>query len=255
MKKIHSSFMLFVALCSMQSMAEQPHVQSSNKQITQQSLTHQLAMALAKEDKKQLSALQVAFLKQNALSTEQFHRQTQITENILTRIFKTDKNLTPKFLDYLYFEPINTGDANLIQEMKKNLLVSFLANEQAKIYIRQTDNSEQFVQALIERGAKPDQIILLSLDAKGIFQKIIEQMRQDFPNQTTFSITENRVSLITPSSEIKPRLALANMMFARQFKGVEVDDFSYLDQARENLQHNNYAIRYKTFQAMLEGLN
>lgn len=109
--------------------------------------------------------------------------------------------------------------------MKKNLLVSFLANEQAKIYIRQTDNSEQFVQALIERGAKPDQIILLSLDAKGIFQKIIEQMRQDFPNQTTFSITENRVSLITPSSEIKPRLALANMMFARQFKGVEVDDF------------------------------
>ena len=71
------------------------------------------------------------------------------------------------------------------------------------------------------------------MDAKGIFQKIIEQMRQDFPNQTTFSITENRVSLITPSSEIKPRLALANMMFARQFKGVEVDDFSYLDQARE----------------------
>ena len=247
--------MLFVALCSMQSMAEQPHVQSSNKQITQQSLTHQLAMALAKEDKKQLSALQVAFLKQNALSTEQFHRQTQITENILTRIFKTDKNLTPKFLDYLYFEPINTGDANLIQEMKKNLLVSFLANEQAKIYIRQTDNSEQFVQALLERGAKPDQIILLSLDAKGIFQKIIEQIHQDFPNQTTFSITENRVSLITPSSEIKPRLALANMMFARQFKGVEVDDFSYLDQARENLQHNNYTIRYKTFQAMLEGLN
>ena len=89
------------------------------------------------------------------------------------------------------------------------------------------------------------------MDAKGIFQKIIEQMRQDFPNQTTFSITENRVSLITPSSEIKPRLALANMMFARQFKGVEVDDFSYLDQARENLQHNNYAIRYNTFQAML----
>ena len=49
-----------------------------------------------------------------------------------------------------------------------------------KFYIRQTDNSEQFVQALLERGAKPDQIILLSLDAKGIFQKIIEQMRQDF---------------------------------------------------------------------------
>lgn len=37
----------------------------------------------------------------------------------------------------------------------------------------------------MERGAKSgDQIILLSLNAKGIFQKIIEQIRQDFPNQT-----------------------------------------------------------------------
>lgn len=90
---------------------------------------------------------------------------------------------------------------------------------------------------------------------KVYFKKIIEQIRQDFPNQTIFSITENRISLITPSSEIKSRLALANMMFNRQFKGVEVDDFSYLDQPRENLQHNNDAIRYKTFQAMLEGLN
>ncbi len=72
--------------------------------------------------------------------------------------------------------------------MKKNLLVSFLANDQAKIYIRQTDNSEQFVQTLMERGAKADQIILLSLNAKGIFQKIIEQIRQDFPNQTIFRL-------------------------------------------------------------------
>ena len=205
---------------------------SSHQSISTESaeaLKQQFSIALAKQEKQQVSILQKK----------------------LTALF----SLPPQFLDNLYFEPINTGDANLIQEMKKNLLVSFLANEQAKIYIRQTDNSEQFVQALIERGAKADQIILLSLDAKGIFQKIIEQIRQDFPNQTTFSITENRVSLITPSSEIKPRLALANMMFARQFKGVEVDDFSYLDQARENLQHNNYAIRYKTFQAMLEGLN
>ena len=237
---------------------------SSHQSISTESaeaLKQQFSIALAKQEKQQISILQKKLTALFSLPPQFLPLNLVFIffilkkKKILTRIFKTDKNLTPKFLDYLYFEPINTGDANLIQEMKKNLLVSFLANEQAKIYIRQTDNSEQFVQALIERGAKPDQIILLSLDAKGIFQKIIEQMRQDFPNQTTFSITENRVSLITPSSEIKPRLALANMMFARQFKGVEVDDFSYLDQARENLQHNNYAIRYKTFQAMLEGLN
>ena len=64
--------------------------------------------------------------------------------------------------------------------------MSFLANDQAKIYIRQTDNSEQFVQTLMERGAKADQIILLSLNAKGIFQKIIEQIRQDFPESDYF---------------------------------------------------------------------
>ena len=227
-----------------------PSSQQSVSTESAEALKQQFSIALAKQEKQQVSILQKKLTALFSLPPQFLDNQIQISE-----IFKTDKNLTPKFIDYLYFEPINTGDANLIQEMKKNLLVSFLANEQAKIYIRQTDNSEQFVQALLERGAKPDQIILLSLDAKGIFQKIIEQMRQDFPNQTTFSITENRVSLITPSSEIKPRLALANMMFARQFKGVEVDDFSYLDQARENLQHNNYAIRYKTFQAMLEGLN
>ena len=199
---------------------------SSHQSISTESaeaLKQQFSIALAKQEKQQISILQKKLTALFSLPPQFLDNQIQISEKILTRIFKTDKNLTPKFLDYLYFEPINTGDANLIQEMKKNLLVSFLANEQAKIYIRQTDNSEQFVQALLERGAKPDQIILLSL--------------------------------ITPSSEIKPRLALANMMFARQFKGVEVDDFSYLDQARENLQHNNYAIRYKTFQAMLEGLN
>ena len=254
MKKIHSSFMLFVALCSMQSMAEQPHVQSSNKQITQQSLTHQLAMALAKEDKKQLSALQVAFLKQNALSIEQFHRQTQITENILTRIFKTDKNLTPKFLDYLYFEPTESNDATLNNAMKQNLLVSFFANEKAKIYIKHSSNTQAFIDLLLENGAKSSQLVQVEGSAKAILQNIAQQMQQDFSPKTVFSITENRISLIVPSSQIKPRLALANAIFDKQFKGVEVDDFSYLDQPRSNLQHNNQAIRYKTFQAMLEGL-
>ena len=52
-------------------------------------------------------------------------------------------------------------------------------SRQKFIFVKQIIQSN-FVQALIERGAKPDQIILLSLDAKGIFQKIIEQMRQDF---------------------------------------------------------------------------
>ncbi len=53
------------------------------------------------------------------------------------------------------------------------------------------------------------------------FQKMIEQMSR-FPNQTIFPINKI-VSLITPSSEIKVRLALANMMFNSNLK--VVDDF------------------------------
>lgn len=220
-----------------------------------ETLQQQFTLALAKQDKQQITYLQKKITALLALPPELLENQIAVTEKILTRIFKTDKNLTPKFIDYLYFEPLETQDEILINEMKKNLLVSFLANENARIYIRRNTISEQFIQALKTRGAKDEQIVLLAQSPKAIFTQITAQMRQDFPAQTVFPITENRVSLITPSSQIKSRLALANAVFDRQFKGVEVDDFSYLDQPRENLQHNNETIRYKVFQAMLEGIN
>ena len=159
-----------------------PSSQQSVSTESAEALKQQFSIALAKQEKQQV----FDFTEKNSphffsLPPQFLDNQIQISEKILTRIFKTDKNLTPKFLDYLYFEPINTGDANLIQEMKKNLLVSFLANEQAKIYIRQTDNSEQFVQALLERGAKADQIILLSLDAKRhISKKLLNRYAKIF---------------------------------------------------------------------------
>lgn len=135
---------------------------SSHQSISTESaeaLKQQFSMALAKQDKQQITNLQKKLTALFSLPPQFLDNQIQISEKILTRIFKTDKNLTPKFLDYLYFEPINTVDANLIQEMKKNLLVSFLANDQAKIYIRQTDNSEQFVQTLMERGADRKSVV------------------------------------------------------------------------------------------------
>ena len=46
----------------------------------------------------------------------------------------------------------------------------------------------------MERGAKSgDQIILLSLNAKGILQKIIEQYVKIFRIRLSLSITENRI--------------------------------------------------------------
>ena len=59
----------------------------------------------------------------------------------------------------------------------------------------------------MERGAKADQIILLSLNAKVYFKKLLNKYVKIFRIRLFFSITENRISLITPSSEIKSRLA------------------------------------------------
>lgn len=103
---------------------------SSHQSISTESaeaLKQQFSMALAKQNKQQITNLQKKLTALFSLPPQFLDNQIQISEKILTRIFKTDKNLTPKFLDYLYFEPINTVDANLIQEMKKNLLVSFFS--------------------------------------------------------------------------------------------------------------------------------
>lgn len=151
---------------------------SSHQSISTESaeaLKQQFSIALAKQEKQQISILQKKLTALFSLPPQFLDNQIQISEKILTRIFKTDKNLTPKFLDYLYFEPINTGDANLIQEMKKNLLVSFLANEQAKIYIRQTDNSEQFVQALIEREPNQIKLYYCLWMLKAYFKKLLNR--------------------------------------------------------------------------------
>ena len=79
-----------------------------------EALKRQFSIALAKQEKQQVSILQKKLTALFSLPPQFLDNQIQISERILTRIFKTDKNLTPKFLDYLYFVPINTGDANLI---------------------------------------------------------------------------------------------------------------------------------------------
>ncbi|QEH44474.1 hypothetical protein FXB78_01280 [Aggregatibacter actinomycetemcomitans] len=255
-KKIHSVLFLLTYFFSIQGQTMQniEHTGQNRSNQSIQDVKQQLAAALARQEQKQIIVLQKKLTSLSSLSPQRLAQQIRITEKILTRIFKTEKNLTPKFIDYLYFEPIETTDDTLIQEMTKNLLISFLANERAQIYIKDMPNANQFVQLLTEKGAKTAQISVLAEPAKTIFRRIREQMYQDFPNKKQFTITENRVSVIAPSSVIKPRLALAAAIFDQQFKGVEVDDFSYLDQPRENLQHNNDTTRYKTFQAMLEGL-
>ncbi|ACS98323.1 conserved hypothetical protein [Aggregatibacter aphrophilus NJ8700] len=252
-KGIHSALFLFTFFLSIQGQTMQ-NIEHTDQNQSIHDVKQQLVTALARQEQKQITILQERLTSLSSLPPQRLAQQIRTTEKILTRIFKTEKNLTPKFIDYLYFEPIETTDDILMKEMKKNLLISFLANEHARIYIKDMPNTNQFVQLLTEKGAKTTQISVLAEPAKTIFRRIREQMHQDFPNKIQFTITENRVSVIAPSSVIKPRLALAAAIFDQQFKGVEVDDFSYLDQPRENLQHNNDTTRYKTFQAMLEGL-
>ena len=67
-----------------------------------ETLQQQFTLALAKQDKQQITYLQKKITALLALPPELLENQIAVTEKILTRIFKTDKNLTPKFIDYLY---------------------------------------------------------------------------------------------------------------------------------------------------------
>lgn len=45
---------------------------------------------------------------------------------------------------------------------------------------------------------------------------------------------EMRILLLTAASKIKQNLAFANSFFNNNLKGVEIENFSYLDISREN---------------------
>lgn len=174
------------------------------------------------------------------------------TEEIFSRIFKTEKNLVPKIIKYIYFEPTETKDKYLLNEQLKNIMIAHNANENAMIYIKNSKNANYFINKLTLSGRKK-YIILLNNDNKEIFKQIDEQIYRDYKKKK-FNLTEVRVLLITPSSTIKENLSLAYAIFNKDKEGVEIEDFSYLDVNRIFLESTTLDTRLKTFKEMINGI-
>ncbi len=111
-KKIHSVLFLLTYFFSIQGQTMQniEHTGQNRSNQSIQDVKQQLAAALARQEQKQIIVLQKKLTSLSSLSPQRLAQQIRTTEKILTRIFKTEKKLTPKFIDYLYFEPIETAD-------------------------------------------------------------------------------------------------------------------------------------------------
>ncbi|WP_066899216.1 hypothetical protein [Streptobacillus notomytis] len=185
---------------------------------------------------------------------DKFKKQVEDIEKIFSRVFKSEKNLVPKIIKYIYFEPVKTNDKSLIDEQIQKIMVAFNANSDSVIYINNTDNNaEQFLDRIYSRANK-DQILLFNDNDKDILNVINEQIKKDNPEKNNFSLIEVRVLIITASSKIKEKLALSKAIFNKDLKGVEIDDFSYLDKQRYLLDTTDQETREKTFKSFINGI-
>ncbi len=183
-----------------------------------------------------------------------FKKQVEDVEKIFSRVFKSEKNLVPKIIKYIYFEPIKTDDKNLIDEQIQKIMVAFNANNDSIIYINNTNNNaEQFLNRIYSR-AKKEQVLLFENSDKEILNAINEQIKKDYPEKNNFSLIEVRVLIISASSRVKEKLALSNAIFNKELSGVEVDDFSYLDRQRYLLDTTTQETREKTFKSFINGI-
>ncbi|CAM3160702.1 hypothetical protein STFE110948_04510 [Streptobacillus felis] len=186
--------------------------------------------------------------------TVHFQNQIKDIEKIFVRIFKSEKNLVPKVIKYIYFEPIKTEDNYLLNEQVQKIMVAFNANSDSKIFINNTNgNANQFLDRIYSRASK-EQVILIENTDKEIFKLIRDEIKKDFPKRNTFTPTEVRLLVISASSKVKEKLALSTTFFNKEFKGVEIDDFSYLDQKRYLLDTTDQDTRNEVFKSFIYGI-
>ncbi|WP_156300367.1 hypothetical protein [Streptobacillus canis] len=186
--------------------------------------------------------------------TDDFKNKVNDVDKIFTRIFKSEKNLVPKIIKYIYFEPVKTDDKKLINEQIQKIMVAFNANSDAKLYINNTNgNAEQFLDRIYTRASK-DQVFVLENTDKDILEMIKNEIKKDNPEKKEFSLTEVRVLIISASTKVKEKLALSTAILNKEFKGVEIDDFSYLDKQRYLLDTTDQETREKIFKSFINGI-
>ena len=219
-------------------------------------VSSRLAYSMAKKDEKKIKELEGLLYNIDKKSSEEFLANTAKVEKIFVRIFKTEKNLVPKVIKYIYFDPMVTEDQNIIKDEMQKILVSYYANDTAKIYINNKDNkAEKFITSLINSGAKKENLIIFNnSDSKNILKDITMDIKKSNPGVNEFGITQMRVLVIGPVSQTKQNLSLATVIFDKNFKGVEIDDFSYLDISRKILESTTDEVRLQSYEQLVNGM-
>lgn len=186
---------------------------------------------------------------------KEFENHLTETKNILTRVFKTNKNLAPKFIQYIYFEPIETDDIKIKNEILEKLIVSCNANTDAKIFINSDPKtSNYYINILKERNINMNDVFVFNLEDKLVLEEIKNRILIDFNGKKNFGKIENRIELIVPSSIVKEKFSLLNSYFKRDFKGIVIDDFPYLDEHRINLEKNSKETILNTYRQFINGI-
>ena len=219
-------------------------------------VSSRLAYSMAKKDEKKIKELEGLLYNIDKKSSEEFLANTAKVEKIFVRIFKTEKNLVPKVIKYIYFDPMVTEDQNIVKDEMQKILVSYYANDTAKIYINNKDNkAEKFITSLINSGAKKENLIIFNnSDSKNILKDITMDIKKLNPGVNEFGVTQMRVLVIGPVSQTKQNLSLATVIFDKSFKGIEIDDFSYLDISRKILESTTDEVRLQSYEQLINGM-
>lgn len=217
-------------------------------------VSSKLAYSIA-NNQKDVNSLKNKLYKINKKEADNFMKHVDVVEKIFVKIFKSDKNLVPKIIQYIYFEPIKTDDEKVLYEEAQKLLVAANANANAKIFINNKDGNANFLISKLEEIVDKKQInIYDNLSSKDVLKEMQKEIKKDYPGRKKFNQLEVRVMTIATTSRTKQTLALAHGIFNKNFEGVEIEDFSFIEAPRKTLEETSLDTRIDTYKNLIDGI-
>ena len=221
-----------------------------NFEIVSSKLTYSIA-----NKQKDINFLKSKLYKIDKKEADNFMKHIDVVEKIFVKIFKSDKNLVPKIIQYIYFEPVSTNDEKILYEETQKLLVAAHANANAKIFINNKDGNANFLLSQLEEIVDKKQInVYDNLSSKDVLKEIQKEILKDYLGRKKFKQIEVRVMTISGTLKTKQTLALAHGIFNKNFEGVEIEDFSFIEAPRKSLENTNIDTRLDTYKNLIDGI-
>lgn len=216
-------------------------------------ISRNLAYNMAIKNRTEVNNLYTQLKEIDKNKAVEFKEKLDYIESIFSRIYKTEKNLVPKMNKYIYFEALETEDKNILKEEYEKLMTGFNANPDSILYINNYNNASNiFIEKLKDKYG--NRIKVYQNNDKYIFEYIYEDILKNYPNKNNFSLTEMRILIISPSSKIKEKIALAYSIFSKDIKGIEINDFAFLDTPRINLEKNSINTRINVYMKFINNI-